>query len=158
MAGNVSKDYLSHSCIQALSVFNQDFPKIGAATSNTPRPVTPATQTQEQHRSGTLLKDAAIRDIVADRSTSHICETQPLPRTKGSPPLKLLAPAHIADKKDVTPDSRSRRNAFPAPPPTPAPPIDLPTLLNGKACYCDPTSWYWHLLASHGHMIKAKTP
>ena len=65
---------------------------------------------------------------------------------KESPPLKLLTPAHIADKKDVTPDSRLRRSAFPAPP------IDLLNLLNVKAGYCDLTSWYWH------HMVTWSKP
>ena len=27
-----------------------------------------------------------------------------------------------------------------------------------KVGYCDPTSWYCNLLASHGHMIQAQPP
>ena len=45
---------------------------------------------------------------------------------KGSPPLKVLDPAHIADKKDVTPNSPFRQKAFPSPP------INLLNLLNMK--------------------------
>ena len=33
VACNVSQDYVSHSCLQALSMVGQDFPMVGAATS-----------------------------------------------------------------------------------------------------------------------------
>ena len=43
VAGNVSHNYLSCSCLQALSVFSQDFPRIGAAPSGALGPFLPGT-------------------------------------------------------------------------------------------------------------------
>ena len=44
VVGNVSQNYLSCSCLQALSVVGQDFPRIGAATFSNPGPFLPGTQ------------------------------------------------------------------------------------------------------------------
>ena len=71
-------------------------------------------------------EDPKLKVPLIDRSTIHICKAQPLLIMKGSPLLKLLTPAHIVDKKDVTPDSQLRQKAFPAPP------INLLNLLNMK--------------------------
>ena len=45
VADKVSQNYLLCSCLLALFVVGPNFPKIGAATSSTPRLFIPATQT-----------------------------------------------------------------------------------------------------------------
>ena len=47
VSGNVSQNLLSCPCLQALFLIDQDFPRIGTATSTTSRPVIHATKTQE---------------------------------------------------------------------------------------------------------------
>ena len=69
VAGNVSQNLLSWSCLQALLMIDKDFPRIGTATSKTPQPVIPATKAQERgtqgHCSGTLLRNTALGDNTA---------------------------------------------------------------------------------------------
>ena len=68
VTGNVSQN-LSYPCLPALFVIDQDFPRIGTATSRTPRPVNHATKAQElctQGRCpGTLLRNTAFGDDTA---------------------------------------------------------------------------------------------
>ena len=71
VTGNVSQDYLSCPCLRALFVIGQDFPRIGAATSNTPRPYDPSAGTL---RSGTVLRDTRPREDAQRR-----CNLRPSP-------------------------------------------------------------------------------
>ena len=87
VAGNISQNYLPCSCLLALSVVGQDFPRIGAATSSNPRPFIPVTQAQERRTQGRcsemLLWDATLRDAVAYDSRQFEPKT---PRTMSSCP------------------------------------------------------------------------
>ena len=78
VASNISQNYLSCSCLEALSEIGQDSPRIGATTSSTPRPTTPTTKDQQRY-SETLLR-------IAPRSATAYTSCQIDPRTPRTTP------------------------------------------------------------------------
>ena len=71
MASNVSLNYLSCSCLKALSVVGEDIPMISAETSRSPQPLTPLTPAQQRY-SGRLHR-TALRNATAYAS----CQINP---------------------------------------------------------------------------------
>ena len=85
MASNVSQNYLSLSCLQALSMVDQTFPKMG--TADTTIPATPTPQEGPTNlQPDTRIQNAAPRNVTtyAYANASRKCEPRTPPTTPSS--------------------------------------------------------------------------
>ena len=114
-ASNVTSTYLSLSCLKALGIVDEDFPRLGQSllsgimagspscdndgvvineneTCNCPRRALPPSQPPRLPCAPTEENLPTLKQYILDRykaSAFNICEHQALPLISGSPPLQL---------------------------------------------------------------------